>query len=298
MKETRDKWLAERKKGIGGSEIAAVIGIDEYRTPLDIYLDKTGQKEDEPDNKFFRAGRNLEPVVVKYFEEETGIKTIYEKDKIYIHPKHKEVRGTPDRLFGHDGVLECKVTTRKINGEDDVPKSYFCQLQYYLGLTGRTKGYLAFFKNTWEFIPIYYEADPELFSMLVDEAVKFWNNHVLSGIPPEPRNSNDIVQLYAKHNEGKYITASEELYKQILYLKSVQNQIKELEKIEAEKKEQVQLILKDAEGIKYNENTLVTWKAAKESYVFDKELFKKEQPTMFTKYMIKKPGSRRFLFKI
>src|SRR5690606_38820092 len=68
----RSEWLEWRKKGIGGSDAAAIVGLDKYRSAFDVYAEKVGLKAEEPDNEAMRQGRDLEQYVAERFMEATG----------------------------------------------------------------------------------------------------------------------------------------------------------------------------------------------------------------------------------
>ena len=70
----REQWLELRRQGIGGSDAAAIVGLDRYRSPFDVYADKLGLKKEQPDNEAMRQGRDLEEYVASRFCEQTGKK--------------------------------------------------------------------------------------------------------------------------------------------------------------------------------------------------------------------------------
>ena len=81
-------WIDSRRKGIGGSDVAPILNVSPYKTPVDIYLDKTQKSNSKPFiSRAMAAGTHLEPVIVKLFEYKTGLKT-RKDNKIRIHPKH------------------------------------------------------------------------------------------------------------------------------------------------------------------------------------------------------------------
>ena len=72
----REEWLNERRSGIGGSDAAAVMGLNPWKSPLDVYLDKTGQLMESPDNPALYWGRVLEEVVAREYSLEPGPKSV------------------------------------------------------------------------------------------------------------------------------------------------------------------------------------------------------------------------------
>ncbi len=294
-------WHQERAKGIGGSEIAAILGLDSYKTPLQVFLDKTGQSEPFKGNEHTRAGKKLEAVVVDYFVEETGAEIIAGNDGIVQQQLLSKpfILGTVDRIYKLNdtfGVLECK-TTQKTIDLDDLPKSWFCQLQWYMGIFGLKKGSIAWLERGLNFNIVSVDFDADLFTFMVNEAEKFWVNHVQAGIPPEPINSTDIDKLFRSSTAGKTIEANEDTALVVSELVEVNGHIKTLEEKADALKEQIKLVLRDSEQLTYFGNTLLTWKSSRATATFDVETFKKENPDLYSKYLKEKAGSRRLLIK-
>ena len=73
-KLTREEWLVKRMEGIGGSDAGAVVGLNEYKSPIAVWQEKTGRKTETEDNDYLRIGRDVEDYVASRFEEETGKK--------------------------------------------------------------------------------------------------------------------------------------------------------------------------------------------------------------------------------
>ena len=72
----RSEWLKQRQAGIGGSDVAPILGISKWRTPLDVYNDKTSDIFEEEDNSSMIWGRRLEPVIRQAYADETGANVI------------------------------------------------------------------------------------------------------------------------------------------------------------------------------------------------------------------------------
>lgn len=73
---SRSEWLQERAKGIGGSDAGIILGVNKFRTPFELWLEKTGQVEpQETDNEAIYWGNQMENVVAKEFEKRTGKKS-------------------------------------------------------------------------------------------------------------------------------------------------------------------------------------------------------------------------------
>lgn len=71
-----EKQLEFRRNGIGSSDIAAIVGLSRYRKPIDVYADKRGLTEPQPETPAMKAGSRMEPVTAQYFQDATGANLI------------------------------------------------------------------------------------------------------------------------------------------------------------------------------------------------------------------------------
>jgi len=290
-----------RKTGIGGSEVSAILGLSDYSSPYKVWLAKTGREDSSVDNKFTRAGTILESAVAEFFEKETQYRIIKSSanQKTYRHPEYEFVVGTPDRVYFKQqsvgrGILECKTTQYML---DDVPESWFIQLQWYLGIVGSKFGSVAWLERGVDFKYKEYEFDKDFFQFLIDGVSKFWYENVVKDVPPEPINSADIERIFNRHTEGKVIMSTPELESVHSELISVRDSIKVLEQREKELTETVKLVMADSEAVMSGTKPLFTWRSAKPSQQFDRDRFKSEYPAIYENYLHEVPGSRRFLIK-
>lgn len=143
---TREQFLEVRKMRIGASDIGAIAGLNPFRTPLDVWAEKTGRVAGVEENKRMKFGRLVEPVVAELFNDKLGVST-YKVDEVWQHDNHDWAIATPDyAIDGTDELVEIKTTT--INGakhwsEDKAPDSYALQLQWQLEIGGISGGYLC-----------------------------------------------------------------------------------------------------------------------------------------------------------
>jgi len=290
-----------RKKGIGGSEVAAILGLDEYSSPYKVWLNKTGREDGSVNNKYTEAGIILESAVAEFFETKTKYRIIKASadQKTYTHPDYEFAVGTPDRIYFPTnitgrGILECKTTQ---NTYDDVPEKWFMQLQWYLGILDLKIGSVAWLERGLDFKYKEFEFDKDFFKYMLDAANNFWREYVLKDVPPEPINSADVERMFNKHREGAVIQATPEIVTLHEELYSTKIAIKELEAKETELTENLKLLMLDNEAIMKGTKPIVTWRTSKSSMAFDLENFRANLPEIYDQYQIEKPGSRRFLVK-
>src|SRR5690606_20076292 len=84
---SRDEWLQARRRGIGGSDAAVIAGLDPFKSPVRLWMEKRGEIEEEPAGEAAEWGLLLEPVIAREFERRTG-KRVRRRQAILQHPEH------------------------------------------------------------------------------------------------------------------------------------------------------------------------------------------------------------------
>lgn len=296
--------LGIRAKGIGSSEIAAVLGISQYMTPLKLWRLKMGIDEKPEGNRFMTAGHMLESAVASYFEEVSGNRIIKKSEDwyAYVHPEHSYIIASPDReYFGKDGgrfICECKTTQKQID-KDDIPLEWFAQLQYQLG-TGIAAGKnlkggaIAWLQRGLDFDYIEFDFNPEFYADLVKAVSAFWNDYILANAEPPMINVEDVILKFPT-SQAKSIEAGEELQNAHTKLSSVKAQIKALEKSEEDLANQVKIAMQDAELVEYAGQKLFSWKTSKAGTMVDSKKLEAEYPEVYKAVLKDKAASRPFL---
>lgn len=303
-------WLEERNKGIGSSEVATILGVNPYETPYQLWRRKKGIDGKKEENFAMKAGHYLEDAVSRFFEDESGKEVIKSSagDWLFIN-KHKQfLRVSPDRTFWlpgekknsrnwkAKGILECKTTQMTIDPED-LPKYWFCQLQYQLGVAEMEQGAIAWLTAGRDFGYRDINFVPDFYQWMTEEIEKFWVDHIISGKEPKLTSGEDVALKYRNHTAGKIAEATAEMAEAYEKLMSIKLDLKRLE----EEKKELEHVLKcgfnDAETLEYCGKKLATWKSPKESMKFDEKAFKKDNEDIWKQYLIPKQGARRFLLK-
>ncbi len=188
MSETVD-----RASGIGGSEIAAIVGLSPYKTPFGVYCDKLGLVEPFEANERMKMGKLLEPVVKQLYENETGANVIW-SDQTIRHPKEAIVVGTPDGYVEAPDVADQFGFEAKTAGldqawrwgseKDAIPQEYLAQCTWYMLLTGAKRWDVGVLigGDTFRVYPL--QADEKFQAILLEAAQKFWRNHIEKRNPP------------------------------------------------------------------------------------------------------------------
>lgn len=296
---SKDDVRTNRHEYIGGSDIAVVMGMSRWKTPLKLWAEKT-QKLPLPDLSNIEAvqlGTELEQFVADKFVTTTG-KAVRIAPKVYQHKEFPYMVAHIDRLVtGTDELLECKTASffKKDEWEnEDIPQEYILQVMWYLGITGRKVGYIAVLIGGQSFKYKRIEFDQELFDTMVEAAKEFWNC-VKTDTPPQIMADDDdtMKELYATHTDSyielyptdertqEAVNAHEE---KVAYLQELKNHIKELQKEQKEIEAHLKDLIKDNEGIE-SPKYVVTWKTQKGSR-FDSKTFQAEHPEIAAEYMV------------
>ncbi|WP_205173501.1 YqaJ viral recombinase family protein [Bacillus pakistanensis] len=296
---TRAEWLEERTKGIGGSDVGIILGLNKYRTPFELWLEKTGQVEPvEIDNEAIYWGNEMENVVAKEFEKRTG-KKVRRSNFMFTHPEIPYAKANVDRfVVGESSVLECKTASAYLAkdwAEDEVPDTYLVQVQHYLGVTGKEKGYIAVLIGGNRFVWKEIERDDELIDMIFKAVKHFWEFHVQQGNPPELDGSSAaekfLKEKYDRAEKEKQIILPAE-YKDLI---DQYRQLKADEKLVTTAKKEIENkikdTLKDAETGTVGDY-IVSWKNQSRTSV-DSKALKAKFPDIH-KEVLKQSSFRKF----
>lgn len=132
MKQGTQEWLDVRKSYIGASDAPCVMGVG-FKTPLQLWEQKVGLKEDEPENYAMRYGKAMEPIARKAYEKHTNNLVTPE---VIFHPQHKFMMASLDGInFNGDVILEIKCTNEEDHNlakKGKIPEKYWPQLQHQL----------------------------------------------------------------------------------------------------------------------------------------------------------------------
>lgn len=298
----REQWLQVRKNGIGGSDIAAICGLNKYKSPVDIYLYKIGALE-QPDVQSEAAyfGSLFEDNVAKEFEKRMG-KRVRKKNALLQHKDYPFMLANVDRLvIGERAGLECKTASEyklKHWEEDKVPQEYILQCQWYMAVTGLSRWYIAVIIGGNKFITKEIHRDEELIDYLIEIGRNFWENHVMKNVPPPVDGSVACTELlnslYPRSTEGAEISLDEEAYNLISKREQLKCLSKELETQINECENKIKDMLKDNE-IGVIKDRKVIWKSCIRTSV-DSKVLKLKYPEIYEE-CIKTSSYRKFDIK-
>lgn len=227
MTQEREQWLEERRRGIGGSDIAAIMGLNPYKSALSVYYDKIGENKSSEENIPAEVGLELESYLrrkfVQYIKREEGIDIEvfqYEAGNI-PHREHGFIRANPDGMFIHpdkgDCGLELKTAGERQGDkwqEGEIPDSYYLQCQHYMAVMGWQWMAICCLLANRKIIVEWVPRNEEVIKAIIDTCKVFWHEHVLKKEPPAPMGMDadrDVLGRLYQPEDGKVVDLSDKL---------------------------------------------------------------------------------------
>ena len=295
-------WLEYRKQGIGGSDASVVCGISRYKSPVGLWLEKTGQLLPQEAGEAAYWGQQLEAFVRTEFTKRTGIE-VSTVNQILQSEEYPFMLANLDGLCEVPGfgtcIFEAKTASAYKAGEweDAIPDEYTLQLAHYMAVTGCKGAYIAVLigGNTfrWKFV----QRDEELISMLIELESVFWN-HAQDGTPP-PLDGSDasakfLSERFPTSTPQSHITLPDSAAD---LLAQYDEACEQLEAI-TEWKQKAENLLKDMLGdneVGTAGDRVITWRSVVQERL-DSKTLKAEHPALCKKYT-NKTSYRRFTIK-
>ena len=237
--EDPEAWLAKRREGIGGSDVAAIFGLNPWKGPLAVWLEKKGQTPEREATERMEIGEWMEDSIAQLFAKRTGY-VVKPCNVILQHPKHTFMLASVDRWVedetGEEGVLEVK-NIGEYMAEDwedgKVPDYYGLQVHHYLAVSGKRYAWIAPLIGGNRLKPIRIARDDRLIDELIEGERKFWQL-VESNTPPaidDSKEAETVLRLiHPASTAGKSITLEGEqqaIYKKMLMARTAFKQIEQ-----------------------------------------------------------------------
>lgn len=302
-------FSVDRTKYIGGSDIGAILGLSKFRTPLEVWMEKTGKETKLLDSLPLRFGSFAEEFVASEYARSTGSELLHD-ERIYIHPTHSFMSAHIDRFVLGDEItklptriLECKTAnpfTRSEWGEpgtDQVPMSYLCQCIWYMAITNIEQCDLAVLFGNNDFRIYEIARELELEGLVIEKAQHFWNEYVLKDIPPPPQTETDYQTLFKRSDPSKTIEATSKTVELIRELQTLSTQSSDVEEQITLIKQHIMNEMKEAEVLCHQGNVIATWKAPKPSFRLDTKQLELDHPDLCKPYKMAIQNSRRLVIK-
>ena len=305
----REEWLKARMSGIGGSEMAAILGVSPWEGPADVWARKKGLTAEKPDNLRFKIGRKFEGPIAELYAEQEGVKLL-KVDGLYHHKDPSiPLVGTPDRLIvGQERGLEVKTADPAVAhtwgepGTDEIPLYYTTQVACYMALLGYNDWDVAVLFGTSDFRIYRLHRDLELENMILERAKEFWQTYIVGDKEPPPDSSKSYGEYLGKkypRNVMPMLVADTLQTGYVEKLIDVRGRLKILEEDERYLENLIKSDLGENEGL-LSDAGKITWKATKDTEKVNWEAIARElHPAipvpLIEKHTEVKPGVRRFL---
>lgn len=268
---------------IGGGNVAGILGLSPYKSPLDEYL--TIVAENDPisakQDRFFRRRKALEPFAAEVFEQETGL-SVVERNQRYPDHVYPFIRAEVDFELSDGSNGETK-TVHPLAAKDwgdpdsgsEPPLYVTAQVMHGLGVTSKSHAWVHALVGLDDDRIYRIQRDDDLIATIRDREVTFWNHHVLPRIMPQPTTLEDLAKLYA-HDSGRAVDADAETTAKFLELVEVRGQQKLLESRREGLELAIKLFMRDATTLFVHGKAALTWKY-QESKRVDVTRLKEEQ---------------------
>lgn len=294
--KSHEEWLKLRSQYIGGSDAAAVIGLNAYTSPYSLWAEKTGKIPGFAGNLATEVGAFLEEFVAQKFAQETG-KKVRKHNQSFLNSQYPFAIANIDReIVGEDAGLEIKTTDslnlKKFKG-GEYPANYYVQCVHYLAVTGKQRWYLAVLIGNREFKWFTIERDEDEIAALMTAEADFWEL-VKTDTPPavdgKQATTDTLKTIYAESDDSVCdLTAFSANLRQYMALKK---QIKELETMAEEAANKIREFMGESGGGECD-GFRVSWKSQTRS-TFDRKRFESENPDIDLSGYFKESVARPF----
>jgi putative phage-type endonuclease len=295
------QWLDERRKGIGGSDVAAILGLSPWKTAFQVYQDKRGEVGNYEGSAAMDWGKRMEPAIRQWYSDQTG-RSVRVPEKIIYNSEYPFMLASLDGFTDDGRIVEIK-TARSGKGwgepgTAEIPDCYALQVQHYMLVTGMWVADVAVSIGGGSPELYTVEADRELFNLLIEAEAAFWER-VQSGNPPEPVTYADAVARYGRSHAQGVKLASQDVLTAVQYLHAVREEIGLLEAKEEEIKGDLIRYLGDeaSDLVDADGSLLATYRIGNGRKSVDVKALERDRPDIYQQFLKQADPQRRFLLK-
>lgn len=294
---TAEQWQTARRMGLGGTDAAAIAGVNPFVTPLDVYLAKTGQAAPLVPNEPMKWGTLLEDLLAREWARQHG-RTV-RRVGLIRDAAHPHRIASLDRIVLQPGTLRAQSiwegkTTAARNDRDwatglwgefgRLPANYLCQVTWYLGITGLELAHVACLLGGQRLVEVTVPFDPDLYQALAQDADAFWARHITACQPPEPtvQDLPRLAQLYPELVEDP-VELDQAAQDAVALYAAGKAQAKALEDEQKAHELVIKTALKTHQIGMANGTPVVTWREQPRRDL-DRRALKADQPDTYAKY--------------
>lgn len=283
---SQEQFLLDRQKGIGGSDVAAIMGLSPWKTPLDVYLEKVmpvpmgDDFEAIADKPELARGRRCEKYILEEYADRT-FQTLA-PGRLIRHPRYPYLQGHVDAFVkGYEGIV---VEAKSVGGsphtwDNEIPLYYKTQVAHYALISNCERVDVPVLFDRWQYACFTWYRDPTFEDDILQACLAFWHDHVLKENPPKPRSLHDIQSLYPTP-EQTGCPVTKEIQEDLEQLSCVLQDKKKLIEREESIKVRIMDYMKTHETLLDGETVLATWKGQKRS-ILDTDRLKAEHPDLY-----------------
>lgn len=286
--------MDDRKSGIGGTDISAILGMNPWRTAVDVWAEKVGLAPTDGGRQASERmewGLRFEDAIARRYAETRGVK-LRKFNSALRDPKEPFIMGHIDRAVGAEGtqpfwrakdgvmtgasaILEIKTASESAlqewgePGTDQIPRHYWLQVQWYLGITKVERGDVAVLFGGQRYREYVVAYDDALFRDVRAFASRWWNTHVVGNTPPPPSTGRDVAVLFPK-DAGTSVVASQEIDALVSEALEYKAKIEELTAKYDSAVDKIKVYMEaGSELVASDGRLLATWRATKPSLKTD-----------------------------
>jgi putative phage-type endonuclease len=321
-----EEWLAERRKGFGGSDAGVMKGLSQYNSWWGLWHEKVGLYTPIVDNDAVLMGNTLERPAAEIFARKTNMAVVWWPVMLRskAHPQMLAnvdfvIVEDPDRPGGvvYDhlsleppagmiAILEVKTTGIVSPGSpmewafDGVPATFVEQGKHYATVMNLpTVHYIALIGGQGPQTRVRTFTQEEMAELVAFEAERWLEvqNRIQPPLDRSKGTLEAIEAMWPKHQPGKRADATREALVAVQTYAALGEQEGAIKKARKTYRPDIEFAFKDAEELWFEERLIATWRNTSDSMEFDYERFARENPVLAKQYLVVKPGSRRLLTK-
>ena len=265
-KMTHEEWLKMRYSGLGGSDAAVATGLSRWKTPFQLWSEKTNRIQPTKAGESAYWGSVMEPILRQEFAKRSGykVKEIHAFFKSVAHPYMlANIDGCVDLANGQYALLEIKTAGAYAvqDWADGLPVEYFLQIQHYLYVTGLETAFVAVLLGGNKFENKQIDRDNDTIGNIVKLEGEFWS-YVTKDVPPpiQAKDSDFLGTIYPK-SEAKITTLPPEAADWIKDYNAAVAVMAEAKTSKEEAEAKFKAELKDADTAIIG-NTKISWKSS------------------------------------
>lgn len=277
-------WIAQRSKGVGGSDASVIMGENRYRELLDLYEDKKGLAPSFEGNYLTRRGHHMEDFLREEFTRETGIQT--QRRGMLENKERPYMRVNVDSLTSDGGIFESKVHSHHLKDdwseeEGRVSSEAYWQVQHAMAVSGRSHAWIVADVGGQLHI-VYIERDEQDIADLLAETDDFWHYHILADNPPRPRRLGKIKQVYSRANIGKKAVADDQAVQDLINWRSAKESEKKAKELAEHYESRIRGFMENADILTDEDGVIIA--TNKQNGTFSERRFREDHQKLYEKY--------------